>query len=81
MKLKAVKIKNYKSYCEQDNLLIVDNINTIIGKNESGKSNLIEAISFINYEGINDLFFRKYKTIQKIIGNIKTKLIIIFAIL
>lgn len=62
MKLKAVKIKNYKSYCEQDNLLIVDDINTIIGKNESGKSNLIEAISFINYKGIDNSFFTKYNT-------------------
>jgi len=60
MQLKTVKIKNYKSYCEQDNLLIVDDINTIIGKNESGKSNLIEAISSINYKGIDNSFFTKF---------------------
>ena len=55
-----LKIKNYKSYCEENNLLLLSDINTIIGKNESGKSNLIEAISYIDYNGINNSFFAKF---------------------
>ena len=47
MELKAVKISNYKSYCKDGNLLILEDINTIIGKNELGETNLIKVISFM----------------------------------
>ena len=61
MKLKSIKIENYKSFGEENNILILDDLNTIIGKNESGKSNLIECLSGICLSGINDkLFFQKY---------------------
>ena len=41
MKLKSIKIEDYKSFGEENNILVLDSLNTIIGKNESGKSNLI----------------------------------------
>ena len=54
MKLKSVKIQNFKSFAEDNNRLDLDDINTIVGKNESGKSNLIQAIGKLNLTGIND---------------------------
>ena len=54
MKLKSVKIQNFKSFAEDNNRLDLDDINTIIGKNESGKSNLIQAIGKLDLTGIND---------------------------
>lgn len=60
MKLKSIKIENYKSFAEENNTLILEDLNTIIGKNESGKSNLIECLSGISLIGINDKsFFQK----------------------
>lgn len=60
MKLKSIKIENYKSFAEENNTLILEDLNTIIGKNESGKSNLIECLSGISLSGINDeSFFKK----------------------
>lgn len=52
MKVVSVKIENYKSFSEYNNRIDLENINTIIGKNESGKSNLIEAIGKIDFSGI-----------------------------
>lgn len=60
MKLKSIKINNFKSFGEVDTLLILDDVNTIIGKNESGKSNLIECLSNIDFSnGITESFFAK----------------------
>lgn len=44
MKIKRVKIKNFRNF---GNEIVIDNlkkINTITGKNGSGKSNLLQAI-------------------------------------
>lgn len=61
MKLKSVKIQNFKSFGNINNRLDIDDINTIIGKNESGKSNLIECLSNINFFGVMDTnFFKKF---------------------
>ncbi len=54
MKLIGVKINNYKSFGEEENYLYVNNLNTVIGKNESGKSNLLDALADIGYIGISD---------------------------
>lgn len=54
MKLKSVTIKNYKSFGDKDNYLFVDNLNVIIGKNESGKSNIIDCLSGINVIGFTN---------------------------
>ena len=41
-------------------IVFVDDLNVVIGKNESGKSNLVEGLSFINLHGLtNKLFFNK----------------------
>lgn len=61
MKLKSVKIEDYKSFGKDNNILIIDDLNTIIGKNESGKSNLIECLSEIDFTGIkNTSFFKRF---------------------
>ena len=61
MKIKSIKIENYKSFAEENNVLILEDLNTIIGKNESGKSNLIECLSGISLRGESDIsFFQKF---------------------
>ncbi len=59
MKVKSVKIQNFKSFAEENNRIDLDNINTIVGKNESGKSNLIQAIGKLELTGINDTNYFK----------------------
>lgn len=59
MKVISVKIQNFKSFAEKNNRIDLDNINTIVGKNESGKSNLIQAIGQLNLTGINDINYFK----------------------
>lgn len=54
MKAKSIKIENLKSFAEENNRIDLESINTIAEKNESGKSNLIEAIGKLNLTGIND---------------------------
>lgn len=67
MKVKSIKINNFKSFAEENNRIELDDINTIVGKNESGKSNLIEAIGKIDLQGINDTsyFTNNNKNTQK----------------
>ncbi|MCK4905568.1 AAA family ATPase [bacterium] len=47
MKLKRVKIKDFRSIVKMD-LVIEDNITTLVGANEHGKSNILAAISLLN---------------------------------
>ena len=54
MKLIKVEINNFKSIGEEDNLLFLNDVNVIVGKNESGKSNIIEALGGIGYVGLMD---------------------------
>lgn len=49
MKIVSCKIDNYKSISENNILHVEDSITAVIGKNESGKSNVLEAI------GLNSL--------------------------
>lgn len=56
MKLNHVKVNYYKSFGETSNILQVeDDLTVIVGKNESGKSNLLELLSKIDLlNGISD---------------------------
>lgn len=58
MILKSITINNYKSLGTTQNRLIVeDKITTIIGKNESGKSNILEALGKIKFRSsMNNAF-------------------------
>ncbi|HSV89427.1 MAG TPA: AAA family ATPase [Bacteroidales bacterium] len=47
--LKEVKIAKYKSYLETQLVSIEDKITTLVGKNESGKTAFLEAITKFNY--------------------------------
>ena len=58
MKLEKIKIKNYRSI--KDLTFEVKEIGgnylrTLLGLNESGKSNILKAISELNNEGISEL--------------------------
>jgi predicted ATPase len=47
-----VSLKNYKSIGENKNVIILEpKVTTIIGKNESGKSNVLEGLSHISFLG------------------------------
>lgn len=56
MKLNHVKVNYYKSFGEDlNNFQVEDDITVIVGKNESGKSNLLELLSKIDLlNGISD---------------------------
>ncbi|WP_144243553.1 AAA family ATPase [Azospirillum argentinense] len=44
MKIKKVKIKNFKCYAGMFEIPLNDGVNIIVGCNESGKSTILEAI-------------------------------------
>lgn len=53
MYIHSVLLKNYKSIGENKNVIILEpKVTTIIGKNESGKSNVLEGLSHISLLGI-----------------------------
>ena len=49
LKLKEVRIQKYKCYNELQTVSIDNDITTIVGKNESGKTAFLEAIAKVNY--------------------------------
>jgi len=50
MKIRGYKINNYKSIGLEDNYLPIEsNVTALIGKNESGKSNILEAIGKLSF--------------------------------
>ena len=50
MIVESITINNFKSIGNECNTIIVEpNITALIGKNESGKSNILEALSYINF--------------------------------
>lgn len=51
MKLISAKIFNYKSFNNKQNYLFISDLNVIVGKNESGKSNLVEALGNVGKIG------------------------------
>ena len=44
MKIKTVKIKNFKSIKDSGEIIFSDNLFVLAGQNESGKSSILEAI-------------------------------------
>ena len=58
IKLKKVKINKYKSFLEEQEIEIEDGVTRIVGKNESGKTALLEAISKFNYFDSTDDKFK-----------------------
>jgi len=44
MKLKKFRIKNYKSIKDSDWCWLASDVTTLAGKNESGKSGILEAL-------------------------------------
>lgn len=51
MKLISCKVNNYKSIGEEKNEIYFNDLTIILGKNESGKSNIVEAISGVDVIG------------------------------
>ena len=49
MLLKKVTIHKYKSFLTEQSYTVEDHITRIVGKNESGKTALLEALAKSNY--------------------------------
>jgi len=58
IKLKKVEINKYKSFLEKQEIDIENGVTRIVGKNESGKTALLEAISKFNYFDSSDDTFK-----------------------
>ena len=58
IKLKKAEINKYKSFLEEQEIEIEDGVTRIVGKNESGKTALLEAISKFNYFDSTDDKFK-----------------------
>ena len=66
MKITKVVIKNYKSIGEEKNILYPEKgVSVIIGKNESGKSNLLDCLNTLNFRSTNKLNAYKNKMNNK----------------
>ena len=55
--LKKVEIEKYKSFLEKQSIEIEDGVTRVVGKNESGKTALLEAIAKFNYFDKKDKAF------------------------
>ena len=47
MYLKEIKASGFKSFADQINLNLDDNITCIVGPNGSGKSNIVDAVKWV----------------------------------
>ena len=56
MKLKKVIIHKYKSFLKEQSYTVEDQITRIVGKNESGKTALLESLAKSNYFEANNEF-------------------------
>ncbi len=65
MYLKSIKLTNFKSY-EEAEFTFEENVNGIVGKNGSGKTNLLDAIYYLSfcksYFSAQDLFSVRFNT-------------------
>ena len=59
MYIHSIKLTNYKSIgnYNEDEIIVEPKVTAIIGKNESGKSNVLEGISKIRFLSKNDAAF------------------------
>ena len=56
MKIKSLKIKNFRGYCGETSI-DCENLTAFVGKNDMGKSSILEAL---------DVFFNKEKGVVKL---------------
>ena len=49
MKLKKVTIRKYKCFSEEQSFEVDDNVTILVGKNESGKTAVLQALAKSNY--------------------------------
>lgn len=49
MKISTIEIKNYKSIKNSEKLYLSHGVTTVIGKNESGKSNILDVIGHVSF--------------------------------
>lgn len=65
MKISAIKIFNIRSFLDKDNYLTLEDTKTaIIGVNESGKSNILEAIGKLNFTSRMSNFYNTIKNLS-----------------
>lgn len=54
IKINKIRIKNYKSIYDSNDILIYDRITVLAGKNESGKTNIIKALNTYYNDSFED---------------------------
>lgn len=65
MKISAIKIYNVRSFLDEDNYLMLEDGKTaIIGVNESGKSNILDAIGHLNFTTKLGDYYNKNKNLS-----------------
>lgn len=72
IKLKKVEINKYKSFLEKQEIDIEDGVTRVVGKNESGKTALLEAMAKFNYFDSDDDTFNFNSTNDYPRGLLKT---------
>jgi len=60
--LKKAVVNKFKSYSNEQVVLIEDDVTTLVGKNESGKTAFLEALAKLNYFNDDDDF--KFDVVQ-----------------
>lgn len=74
MRIRKLRIRNFRSLRDVE-LDSLGDISVFIGKNSTGKSNLVEALAlFFDYFAIAGVPLRGYLNIRGIIGEYKTRL-------
>mmetsp|Transcript_19378 Transcript_19378/g.63012 ORF Transcript_19378/g.63012 Transcript_19378/m.63012 type:complete len:352 (+) Transcript_19378:15-1070(+) len=81
MHIEKIKIKNFKCFKDEFELILNKNVNIIVGKNEAGKSTIIEAINLTLsgwfkgryiYNELSEYIFNK-ETIKEYISSLQTE--------
>lgn len=80
MKLEKITLRNYKSFGEKTSLFLGNqDVISIIGKNESGKSNLLDAIGMLKFSPVNK-DYQNYMKTNRTLNEETTEIKVLFSL-